>query len=324
MPSTKLPFQKLHFYILEIRSLAKNSILYFLVMIENGSFNSICLLTQKLQAKSKLRSYIHEIQNKIQRCPPYLNTDHEGEFYSANFRSEAEALVMVFEKGPANSPKTNNISKQLNQTQLTKLSTLFDLKYTIEQVLSLNSVIPFVLKVFLCKQSDSKLLPQSKPFLYLVLEDYSDASQFLDPQTGRVIVSRDYTATTIKFDYYKSGSLKNPIEGLSCIITNNPPSVQSSQVVTIPTCPRRNPIAPLAPTIPGDMSPPAPGPSSEPIAATESKHVYPSHEPCPTLGSPSCISLPQKKGYTYLPQYCNSPKDINSSISRDNIMTKLI
>ncbi|MBW0557805.1 hypothetical protein O181_097520 [Austropuccinia psidii MF-1] len=233
---------------------------------------------------------------------------------------------MVFEVGPANSPQTNGIAEWFNQTLLTKfqfllaqsnvpikfwdeevsfsstlinilpsfclnrkspVSTLLDLKSTIEPVLSVNSLIPFGLNVFVCRQSDSKLLPPSKPFLYLGPEDYSDA-----------------------------GSLKKPIEGIPYTSVNSPSSVGSSQVVTIPTWPSRNLIPPLTPTIPGDLSPPTPGPLREPITATNIEHDN------PILGSPSHIPLPQKKGYTYVPHYCNAPKDINSSISRDNIVTK--
>ncbi|MBW0474965.1 hypothetical protein O181_014680 [Austropuccinia psidii MF-1] len=45
-------------------------------------------------------------------------------------------------------------------------------------------------------------------------------------------------------------------------------------------------------------------------------------EPCATLSSPYHIPLPQKKGYTYVPHYHNSLKDISSNISRDNITTE--
>ncbi|MBW0531052.1 hypothetical protein O181_070767 [Austropuccinia psidii MF-1] len=205
IPSANLPFQKLHFDILEITPLAKNSIQYVLT----------------------------------QRCPSFLHTDCGGEFYSASFRSKAKALGMVFEQGPANSPQTNGIAERFNQTLLTKcrcllaqsnvpirfwdeavklsstlinllpsrslnwkspVSVLLDLKSNIEPVRSLNSLIPFGLKDFVRRQPESKLLPLSKQLLYLGPEDYSDASRFLDPQTGKVIVSRDYATVPFKFD----------------------------------------------------------------------------------------------------------------------------
>ncbi|MBW0466796.1 hypothetical protein O181_006511 [Austropuccinia psidii MF-1] len=210
-------------------------------------------------------SYIHEIQNKIQRCSTYLHTDRGGEFYSANFQSEDDALGMVFEQDPAKSPQTNGIAKKSNQTLITKFqcllaqsnvpiifwdeamkfssrslnwkspfSTLSDLKSTIEPVLSLNKLILFGLNIF----------------LYLGPEDYSDSGQFPDPQKG---------------------SLKEHIEGLPSITTNKPPSVHSSQVGAIPTSPSRNPIVTLTPT--------TPGPFSEPIKSTGIEHVDPPHEP---------------------------------------------
>ncbi|MBW0474966.1 hypothetical protein O181_014681 [Austropuccinia psidii MF-1] len=160
-------------------------------------------------------SYIHEIQNKTQRCPGFLHTDPRGEFYSASFRSKAEALGMVFERGPANSPQTNGIAEQFNQTLLTKcqcllaqsnvpirfwdealklsstlinllpscslnwkspVSILLDLKSNIEPVRILNSLIPFCLKAFVRRKPESRLLPPSKQLLYLGPEDYSDSS----------------------------------------------------------------------------------------------------------------------------------------------------
>ncbi|MBW0494954.1 hypothetical protein O181_034669 [Austropuccinia psidii MF-1] len=112
IPSANLPFQRLHFDILEITPLAKNSIQYVLVIIDDFSrFNTVYLLNQKLQAELKLMSYIHKIHNKTQRCPGFLHTDHGGEFYSASFRSKAEALGMVFEQAPTNSPQTNGIAE---------------------------------------------------------------------------------------------------------------------------------------------------------------------------------------------------------------------
>ncbi|MBW0469869.1 hypothetical protein O181_009584 [Austropuccinia psidii MF-1] len=216
---------------------------------------------------------------------------------------------MVFERGTANSPQTNGISERFNQTFLTKcqcflaqynvsihfwveavkfsstlinllpscslnwkypVSILLDLKSNIEPVRSLNSLIPFGLKAFVRQQSESKLLPPSKQLLYLGPEDYSDASGFLDPQTGKVI--NNITSTT--------------------------------------------------PTIPDDQSPPTPVPSSEPTTIVNPETNQTPLEPCTTLSSPSCIPLPQKKGYTYVLHYHNSPKDINSNISRDNIITE--
>ncbi|MBW0478014.1 hypothetical protein O181_017729 [Austropuccinia psidii MF-1] len=148
---------------------------------------------------------------------------------------------MVFEHGPANSPQTNGIAERFNQTLLTNLnwkspvSILLDLKCNIEPVCSLNSLIPFGLKAFVCRQPESKLLPPSKKLLYLGPEDYLDASQFLDPQTG-----------------------------LSCTTANNSSLVQASQVTIIPLWPCKNNITSTTPTIPDDRSPPTPVPSSEP------------------------------------------------------------
>ncbi|MBW0466884.1 hypothetical protein O181_006599 [Austropuccinia psidii MF-1] len=97
-------------------------------------------------------------------------------------------------------------------------------------------------------------------------------------------------------------------------------SVWSSQVVSIPEWPSRNPIDPLIPTIPGDLSAATHGPPSEPIKTTDIEFSDPPHETRSTLFSPSHIPLPQKKDYTYVPHYHNALKDINSSISQDHIV----
>ncbi|MBW0483798.1 hypothetical protein O181_023513 [Austropuccinia psidii MF-1] len=331
IPSADQPFKKLHFDILEITPLAKNSIQYVLVIIDDFSqFNRVYLLNQKSQAELKLMSYIHEIQNKIQRCP-------------------------------ANSPQTNGIAERFNQTLLTKcrcllaqsnvpiqfwdeaiklssnlinllpsrslnwkspVSVLSNLKSNIEPVRKLNSLIPFGLKAFVCRQPESKVLPPSKPLLYLGPEDYSDASQFLDPQTGKVIISLDYTTVPFKLDYSTLGSLKKPVEGLPCTTTNNSFSTQPSQIAIIPSWPCKNNIPPTNPTITDDWSPPTPIPSSEPTITINSEPNKTPIEPCTTISSPSRIPLPHKKGYAYVPHYRNAPKDINSNINRDNIITK--
>ncbi|MBW0473798.1 hypothetical protein O181_013513 [Austropuccinia psidii MF-1] len=243
IPSANLPFHKLHFDILEITPLAKNSIRYVLVIIDDFSrFNRAYLLNQKLQAELKLMSYIYKIQNKTQRCPGFLHTDRGGKFYSASLRSKAKALGM------------------------------------------------------------SKL-------------------EIPNPQTGKVIVSWDYTTVPFEFDYTTLGSLKKPIQGLPCTAFNNSTSVQPSQVAIIPSWPCKNNIS-TTPTILDDQNPPTPVPSSEPMTIFNPEPNQTPLEPCATLSSPSRIPLPQKKGYTYVPHYHNAPKDINSNISRDNIITE--
>ncbi|MBW0531862.1 hypothetical protein O181_071577, partial [Austropuccinia psidii MF-1] len=337
IPSADQPFKKLHFDLLEITPLAKNSIRYVLVIIDDFSrFNRVYLLNQKSQAKLKLMSYIHEIQNKIQRCPGFLHTDRGGEFYSTSFRSKAEALGIVFEQGPANSPQTNGIAERFNQTLLTKcrcllaesnvpirfwdeaiklsstlinllpsrslnwkspVSVLLNLKSNIEPVHNPNSLIPFGLKAFVHRPPESKVLPPSKPLLYLGPKDYSDASQFLDPQTGKVIVSQDYTTVPFKLDYSTSGSLKKPVEGLPCTTTTNSFSTQPSQIAIIPSWPYKNHIPSTNPTITDDRSPPTPIPSSEPTITINSEPNQTPIEPCATI-------------------------NINSNINRDNIITE--
>ncbi|MBW0522888.1 hypothetical protein O181_062603 [Austropuccinia psidii MF-1] len=192
-------------------------------------------------------SYIHEIQNKTQRCPGFLHTNRGGEFYSASLRSKAKALGMVFEQGPANSPQTNGIAERFNQTLLTKcclnwkspVSVLLYLKSNIEPVRSLNSLIPFGLKAFVHRQSEPKVLPPSKPLLYLGPEDYSDASQFLDPQMGKVINNISSTTPTIPDDR----SPPTPIPSSEPTITvNSEPNQTPLEPCTTISSPSRIPL----------------------------------------------------------------------------------
>ncbi|MBW0530362.1 hypothetical protein O181_070077 [Austropuccinia psidii MF-1] len=120
----------------------------------------------------------------------------------------------------------------------------------------------------------------------------------------------------------KSVPLNKPIEGLPCTTSNNSFLVQPSQVTIIPSWPYKNNITSTTLTIPDDRSPTTPIPSSEPTTIVNPEPNQIPLEPCATLSSPSCIPLPQKKGYTYVPHYHNAPKDINSNISRDNIITE--
>ncbi|MBW0568505.1 hypothetical protein O181_108220 [Austropuccinia psidii MF-1] len=227
--SAKFLFEKLHFDTLEIMPLAKHPTRYVLVIIDDFScFNQVYLLSQKSQAELKLLLFINEIKNKIHRWPAYLHTDQGGEFNSTQFRTAIEAMGIVLERGPANSPQTNGICKQFNQALLTKrrcllaqsnvpisfwddaikyssllinilpsrslnwkspVSTLLDHRSTIEPTLNLNQLIPFGLKVFVSRSTGSNVLPPSKPPLYLGPEDYSDTGCFLDPQSHRLVSS---------------------------------------------------------------------------------------------------------------------------------------
>ncbi|MBW0514553.1 hypothetical protein O181_054268 [Austropuccinia psidii MF-1] len=125
IPSTNFPFEKIHFDTLEIMPLAKHSTRYILVIIDDFSrFNQVYLLLQKSQAKSKLLSFINEIKSNIKRWQAYFHMDWGGEFNSTQFCTSIEAMGIVLEQGPANSPRKNGISERFNQALLTKFRCL--------------------------------------------------------------------------------------------------------------------------------------------------------------------------------------------------------
>ncbi|MBW0587687.1 hypothetical protein O181_127402 [Austropuccinia psidii MF-1] len=80
----------------------------------------------------------------------------------------------------------------------------------------------------------SKVLPPSKPLIYLGPEDYSDAGRFLDPQIHRLVVSQDYTPTIIKFYYHSPDTVKKPITMLPHRPLSTASSTHTNTFTTIP------------------------------------------------------------------------------------------
>ncbi|MBW0570600.1 hypothetical protein O181_110315, partial [Austropuccinia psidii MF-1] len=307
----------------------KHSTRYVLVIIDNFSrFNRVYLLTQKSQAEAKLLSFINEIKNKIHRLPAYLHSDRGGEFNSTQFRTNVEAMGIVFERGPANSPQTNGIAERFNQALLTKCRCLLAqsnvpinfwdeaVKYSSLLINNLPSrSLNWNSPVFVSRSMGSKILPPSKPLLYLGPEDYSDAGRFFDPQSHRIVISQDYTPTNLKFDYHSPDSVKKP----TTILPYSPPIPNT--FTTIPLQPSSpNLTSQQQPTLP-NLSPPTQEPPDVPIEVTEPEEPI-EHQPTSVSpASPSRIPIPQKKGYSYVPHFTTAPQNISSSISRDNILT---
>lgn len=151
------------------------------------------------------------------------------------------------EKGPANSPQTNGLAEQFNQTLLVKIrcmlaqcsiplnywdeaakfaSTLINMlpslslnwkspesilvkhSSAIEQVRHVQTLLPFGLKVYVHNQTpSSKALPPSKPLLFLGYEPRSDAMRFLDPISRRIVISQDFTPSILSFPYKSSDAM---------------------------------------------------------------------------------------------------------------------
>ncbi|MBW0462221.1 hypothetical protein O181_001936 [Austropuccinia psidii MF-1] len=77
----------------------------------------------------------------------------------------------------------------------------------------------------------------------------------------------------------------------------------------------RSPRLPLSP----NLSHPAQDPQNKPAEETETSTIVPQQVPF-ALISPSHIPIPHKKGYSYVPHYTTSPKNISSKVCQDNIL----
>ncbi|MBW0531624.1 hypothetical protein O181_071339 [Austropuccinia psidii MF-1] len=333
-----IPSAKLHFDTLKIMPLAKHSTRYILVIIDDLSrFNCVYLLTQKSQAKAKLLSFINEIKNKIHRWPAYLHSDQGVEFNSTQFCTAIETMGIVFEQGPANILQTNGIAERFNQALLTKRRCLLAqlsvpincwdeaVKYSSllinnlpSRSLNWNSPVSTLLTH---RSMGSKVLPPSKPLLYLGPEDYSDAGHFFDPQSHRIVVSCHYTPTNLKFNYHSPDSVKKPTTILPYRppATNPPTRPNTFTTISLQTSPP-NLTSQQQPTS-LNLSPPTQESPDVPTKATEPEELTEHQQVSVTSASPSHFPIPQKKGYSYVPHYTAAPQNISSSISQDNILT---
>ncbi|MBW0509219.1 hypothetical protein O181_048934 [Austropuccinia psidii MF-1] len=218
--------------------------------------------------------------NKINQQPSFSTIKHCHSNVPINFWDEAVKYSSLL----------INILPSHSINWKSPVSTLLDHRSTIEPTRNLNQLIPFGLKVFVSRSMGSKVLPPFKPLLYLGPEDYSDTGRLLDPQSHRLVVSRDYTPTTMKFYYHSPDTNQLP----------KPTSQQQS-------------FSPI-------LSPPTQELPSVPTETTEPEEP-PTHQQAsiaPT--SPSCIPNPQKKGYSYVPHYTTAPKNIIITVSQDNIL----
>ncbi|MBW0556582.1 hypothetical protein O181_096297 [Austropuccinia psidii MF-1] len=132
--------------------------------------------------------------------------------------------------------------------------------------------------------------------------------QFFDPVTRRIVISRYYSPTTLKFNYhYKAVLRKDPeLLPITVVATLNKTS-DSTAIEPLFAKPERT-IFEL-------------GLPQEPV------HNPPdstSHDP-PIIVIPESITQPKaippvKKGYAYVPHYKKALKDVNSKFSTSNII----
>ncbi|MBW0563613.1 hypothetical protein O181_103328 [Austropuccinia psidii MF-1] len=301
LPCANAPFSKIHMDTLQINPPTRKGNKYVLVLIDDYSrFNRIYLMSEKGQAEGHIKSFLMEIKNKLDITPAYLHTDRGGEFSSKLFIDFLTSHGISLERGPPESPQTNGVAEQFNQTILSKIQCLLGqsnipVSYwdeaanhaslllnllphkhlmmktpagllaskhcLIEPEVNLDRLIPFGIKVTTrIPNPVSKIEPRGEILRALTLEKYSEGMRLLNLETGKIKVSRDYVVTA-----------KNPT-----LSVNQPESLLPSG----PEC-----------------QPPIPSPCQN-VRRSESS-----------------------KEYAYVPYYKEEPRNISSSISEENILT---
>jgi hypothetical protein len=298
-------------------------------------------------------SYINEIKNQVDRVPAVLHTDRGGEFGSIIFKNFLSERGIVLEQGPANSPQTNGLAERFNRTLLMKIrcmlaqcsvplnywdeaakfastlinmrpsisinwkspmSMLVDSDAKIEQVRHVQTLIPFGMKVFVHNQKPiSKIVPPSKPLLFLGYEPCSDAMRFLDPVSRRIVISRDYTPSVLNFRYNSSNAM---MKLASTLPNSNGEIPDKERFVTVHVPEDKssnNHQSAISPFVTPPFSPVSQtAPSLPPIPPS----------PAIDISIPPPHPLPPTKHYTYVWGSANqkATRDISSKIDPSNII----
>ncbi|MBW0588870.1 hypothetical protein O181_128585 [Austropuccinia psidii MF-1] len=270
-----------------------------------------------------------EIKNKLNITPAFLHTDQGGEFSSQVFIDFLTSQGISFEQGPPESPQTNGVAERFNQTLLSKIrcllgqsnipvrywdeaaahaslllnllphkhlkmkapfSVLNNRNSVIEPEVDLRKLIPFGIKVTVrLINTSSKIEPRGEVLRALTFEKYLDGLRLLNLETGKIRVSRDYTF-----------SGRNPTLSM-----NQPASALPSDS-----------SVPIKLRIPSSRlcDPP------NKLIDLESS-VQPSDPPNPSIQARTPAALESSKTYEYVPYYKEAPRNISSSINKDNIIT---
>ncbi|MBW0514749.1 hypothetical protein O181_054464 [Austropuccinia psidii MF-1] len=315
LPVTHSPFVKLHMDTLEISPPSRQGFRY-------------------VKAEGYVMSFINEVNNKLGITPGYIHTDWGGEFDSKTFRQLLLTKGISLERGPPHSPQTNGVAERFNQSLLVKIQCLLaqsnvPISYWDEaalhaslllnllphQYLQLRSpnnvllkhcaaiqptfepgqIIPFGIKVVIRNENPaSKVNVMGHSMKALTFEPFSDALRVLDPSTGRVRITRDYTQLRPETSVILQ---KNP-SSLPLMI--NPPQ---PRVVTLPT-------------LSGQTS------SADAFGASEQVQSVPlpqaeDHHPSPMPQTQVTVPRPR---YDYVPYYNTAPLNISSDLDVGNIL----
>ncbi|MBW0531392.1 hypothetical protein O181_071107 [Austropuccinia psidii MF-1] len=328
---------QIHMDTLEISPPSRQGYRYVLAIIDDFSrFNRIYLMTEKGKAEGFIRSFLNELNNKLNITPAYIHTDRGGEFDSNFFKQNLLAKGICLERGPAHSPQTNGVAERFNQSLLTKVrcllaqsnipiaywdeaalhaslllnhlphrfldmyspnDVLLKKSSMIQPVQSLNCLLPFGIKVAVKNENpSSKVNPSGQIMRALTFEPYSDALRVLDTATGKVRVTRDYSQ----------------LKSETIVTLQKDPCALPREHARIP--PRTTDLPVLKDPIPQSNAPIISHHAEDSQALIENQS--PSLDPTPT----TVIQNKTVPKYAYVPYYETAPSDVSSQIRTQNII----
>ncbi|MBW0468012.1 hypothetical protein O181_007727 [Austropuccinia psidii MF-1] len=134
--------------------------------------------------------------------------------------------------------------------------------------------------------------------------------QFFDPKSREIVVSRDFSITQLKFEYGSKKVLKKdpitlPMSEVSPLHYKPSDSIIIEPLLTSTTTALDKPK--ISMTVPIPPSPPA---------------IVEQVKNQPNLTNQTNQQGKTKKGYTYVPHYSTSPRNIERGISATKIITK--
>ncbi|MBW0473783.1 hypothetical protein O181_013498 [Austropuccinia psidii MF-1] len=263
LPVTHSPFVKLHMDTLEISPPSRQGFRYVLVIVDDFSrFNHIFLMTKK---------------------------------------------SISLEQGPSHSPQTNGVAERFNQSLLVKIRCLLaqsnvPISYwddaSLHASLILNLLPHQYLQTIIVVRNEntaSKVNALGHSIKALTFEPFSDALRVLDPHTGKIRITRNYTQLKLETTVILRKNLS------SLPHTTNPPQPQA---VTLPTLSGQ--------TSSTDVSRASQQVQNEPLPQVEN------HCPSPMPQTQTAVHKPR---YDYVPHYNTALFDISSNLDVQNILS---
>ncbi|MBW0565113.1 hypothetical protein O181_104828, partial [Austropuccinia psidii MF-1] len=305
LPCADAPFFKINMDTLQINPPTRKGHKYVLVLIDDFShFNCIYLLSKKSQATEYIKSYLMEIKNKLNITPAFLHTNQGGGFSSQVFIDFITSQGISLEQGPPESPQTNGVAERFNQTFLSKIRCLFGqsnipVRYWDEAAAHASLLLNLL---------PHKHLKMKTPFSVL-----SNRNSLIEPEVDlrklipfgiKVTVRLINTSSKIepRGEVLRALTFEKYSDGLR-LLNLKAGKIRVSRDYTLsghnPTLSMNQPASAL------------PSDSSVPI-----KLQIPSSRP-----SHTSAALESSKNYEYLPYYKEAPRNISSSINKDNIIT---